>query len=291
MAHFREQSKLPTWRKVALGTWSSPHDPTAYGTLELDCETALAYLDDLRQRSGEKVTLTHLVGKAAAMAIAEAPEVNGFVSRGRLVLRDTVDVFFQVAFFDGAKPSSREKGARADANLAGAKVRDVDKKSLVEIARALRERAEAIRQRGDAETARASKMMARLPGPLIGAAAKLGAYLSYDMGLDLRRFGIPYDAFGSCMITNVGVFGINVGHAPLLPFARVPIIMTLGSVHDAAAVVDGKVVVRKHVNIGVAFDHRVMDGYHAGVMAKRFEQVFADPRVADAPSAAPRSSQ
>jgi 2-oxoacid dehydrogenases acyltransferase (catalytic domain) len=281
MIRFRVEAKLPTWRKVALGAWSAPRDPTAYGTLDLDCEAALAYLDELRQRSGEKVTLTHLVGKAAAMAIAEAPEVNGFVSRGRLVLRDTVDVFFQVAFFDGDKSKKREKGARSDANLAGAKVREVDRKSLAAIARELRERAEAIRQRGDAETAKASQTMARLPGPLVGAAARLGSFLSYDLGLDLRRFGIPFDAFGSCMVTNVGVFGINVGHAPLFPLARVPIIMTLGSVHDAPAVMDGKVVVRKRVNIGVAFDHRVMDGYHAGVMAKRFEQVFADPGSAD----------
>jgi len=48
-------------------------------------------------------------------------------------------------------------------------------------------------------------------------------------------------------------------------------------VKDVAAVENGRVVVKKNVCIGTAFDHRVMDGYHAGVMAKRFRQIFEDP--------------
>jgi pyruvate dehydrogenase E2 component (dihydrolipoamide acetyltransferase) len=279
---FRRAPRLPTWRQVALGTWSAPRNPTAYGTLDLDCERALSYVADLRRTSGERITLTHLVGKAAAVAIAEAPEVNGFASMGRLILRDTVDVFFQVAFFDEKKENGGgdDRGARRDANLAGAKVRRADTKSVVEIARELRERTERIRASGDAETARASQMMARLPAPLVPIATRAGAFLSYDLGLDLRRFGVPFDAFGSCMITNVGVFGIDAGYAPLLPFARTPMILTLGAVRDAPSVVAGAVVARKRVIIGVAFDHRVMDGYHAGVMAKRFEEMFADPERA-----------
>jgi pyruvate/2-oxoglutarate dehydrogenase complex dihydrolipoamide acyltransferase (E2) component len=46
---------------------------------------------------------------------------------------------------------------------------------------------------------------------------------------------------------------------------------------EAPAVDAGKLVVRRQVTIGVAFDHRVLDGYHAGVMARRFNDAFADP--------------
>jgi pyruvate/2-oxoglutarate dehydrogenase complex dihydrolipoamide acyltransferase (E2) component len=42
-------------------------------------------------------------------------------------------------------------------------------------------------------------------------------------------------------------------------------------------VVGTEIVARKRVSLGVAFDHRVMDGYHAGVMSRRFKEVFADP--------------
>lgn len=283
MARFHSEKGLSTWRKVALSTWGEPFNPTAYGVLDLDCDPALGYIAKLRESSGEKVTLTHLVGKIIAMTIAEHPEVNGFVSYGRLMLRDTVDIFFQVAFFDDevGKTGPRESRDRTTeskkANLAGAKIRGVDRKDVVEVARELREKAEAIRARGDAETVKSASMMSGVPGPLVGLALRAVGYLHYDLGFSLKRFGMPNDGFGSCMVTNIGVFGLEVGFAPLLPVGRVPLILTLGAVRDVARVEDGKVVARKSVSIGTAFDHRVMDGYHAGVMAKRFRQVFEAP--------------
>jgi pyruvate dehydrogenase E2 component (dihydrolipoamide acetyltransferase) len=274
MGRFREISDLPTWRKVALHAWGAPRDPTAYGTLDLDVERALAWLEQLRAASGEKITLTHVVGKAISMAIAERPETNAFVSRGRLMQRPTIDIFFQVAHFDGEKNGAETK---KKANLAGAKIREVDRKSVVEIARELRERAERIRTAGDAPTQKTAQMMARLPGPLVGVATRLGSMLSYDFGLDLSKLGIPFDPFGTCMVTNVGVFGIPVGYAPLLEMSRAPLCVTLGAVHEAPSVRDGKLVVAKKVTLGVAFDHRVMDGFHAGVMARRFSEIIEDP--------------
>jgi pyruvate dehydrogenase E2 component (dihydrolipoamide acetyltransferase) len=273
---FHRARSVSAWRKVALGTWGPPRSPTAYGSIDLDCERATSYIEAVRARTGERVTLTHLVGKAAALAIAAAPEVNGFASFGRLMLRETVDIFFQVAFFDDPKPQAAAR-ARSDANLAGAKVSDADKKSVVDIARELREKAAALRSRGQSPTARIASAMKRLPGPLASVAMRAAELAAYDAGINLTPFGIPDDPFGSCMVTNVGIFGIREGHAPLIPYARVPILLTLGMLREAPAVDAGKLVVRRQVTIGVAFDHRVLDGYHAGVMARRFNDAFADP--------------
>ncbi len=287
MARFRRAKRLPAWRGLALSTWASPSSPAAYGVLELPCDRALDWCARAKAESGERVTLTHLVGNAAAAAIASAPETNGFASFGRLMLRETVDVFFQVAFFDeevrGAKNKEGERETRRDANLAGAKVVAVDGKSVTDIARELRERAEAIRARKADATVKASKRMAGVPGPFRGMAARLGAFLSFDLGWNLSALGIPFDPFGSCMVTNVGVFGIQLAWAPLIPYARCPVILTIGAVRDAPSVVNGILAVRKHLSIGCVFDHRVMDGYHAGVMARRFREIFDDPDAALGP--------
>jgi pyruvate/2-oxoglutarate dehydrogenase complex dihydrolipoamide acyltransferase (E2) component len=281
MAGFRPSGRIPAWRKLALSTWSAPSSPAAYGVLDLDCEAALAWVARAREVTGEKVSLTHIVGKAVAVAIASAPETNGFASFGRMRLRESVEVFFQVAFFDKearkASNGEGERETRRDANLAGAKVRGADGKSVVEIARELRERAETIRTRGKDATVKASKMMGSVPAPLRSTVARLSASLTFDLGLDLSGFGVPFDPFGSCMVTNVGVFGIEMAWAPLVPYARTPICMTVGAVHRAPTVVDDVVAIRRRVKIGVAFDHRVMDGYHAGVMARRFQEIFAAP--------------
>lgn len=286
MSAFHELRSLPTWRKVALSAWGAPKSPAAYGMIDVDCEPALAYIEKLRKESGEKVTLTHVLGRAVALAIAEHPEVNGFVSRGRLMLRETVDVFFQVVFFDEEKEAQaraagaiEKKGKKPGANLAGAKVRSADQKSVLEIARDLRERAERIRTKGEAETAKGTATLAKMPAPLVGLATRAGGMLSYDFGLNLSRYGIPYDAFGSCMITNVGVFGITVAWAPLVELSRVPIVLTLGAVRETPVVHEGAVVVRRVATVGVAFDHRVMDGYHAGRMAKTVMAAMATPET------------
>jgi pyruvate dehydrogenase E2 component (dihydrolipoamide acetyltransferase) len=285
MPRFHTPGPLPAWRKLALSTWSAPSSPAAYGVLDLDCEAALAWAARAREATGEKVTLTHVVGKAAAMAIATAPETNGFASFGRLRLRETVDVFFQVAFFDEEAREAKgagngERETRRDANLAGAKVSRADQKSVVEIARELGERARAIRTRAPDATVKASRRMGSVPAPLRSAVARLSASLTFDWGLDLSGLGVPFDPFGSCMVTNVGVFGIEMAWAPLVPYARTPVCMTVGAVHRAPTVAGDRLVVRPRVKIGVAFDHRVMDGYHAGIMSRRFHEVFADPEDA-----------
>lgn len=267
MSSFRRLDNLSTWRRVAIHAWSRPADPTVYGVLELDCEAALAYIDELRQRSGERITLTHLVGKAVAEAIAARPEVNAIIRRGRIYQRETTDVFFQIAFEGGE-------------DLAGAKIESADKKGLVEIARELRERAERVRVRRDHETQRSTRLLGKLPPWMTAVAMRAGEMLSYDYGVDLSRFGIPFDAFGSCMVTNVAGFGIEAGWAPLLPFSRVPLLLTVGGVHDAPRVRDGRLEVGKRVKIGVTFDHRLLDGYQAGEMAKRFREVFERPKEA-----------
>ncbi|MEO8800733.1 MAG: 2-oxo acid dehydrogenase subunit E2 [Polyangiaceae bacterium] len=288
MLRVLDPKTIPTWRKLAMSAWGPPRDPTAYGILDLDAENALAFIDKKRKESGEKITLTTLVGKCVAMGIAQHPEVNAYVSRGNIVERDTVDIFFQVSFFDDEPKNEPESEVvstslvtpKRKANLAGAKITAVNEKSVAEIACELRDRADAIRNKGDAETQRGAQTLAKLPQRFIGTATRLGAYLSYDLGLDLSHYGIPYDAFGSCMITNVGVFGIELGFAPLVEMSRVPIVFTVGAVRQAPSAFEGRVELRRRVSLGVAFDHRIMDGYHAGQVGKIFTALFGDPEKA-----------
>ncbi|MBK7586475.1 MAG: 2-oxo acid dehydrogenase subunit E2 [Myxococcales bacterium] len=261
---FRRLEDLPAWRSMAVHAWGPPRDPTVYGIIDVDATNALAFLERQRRASGVKITLTHLVGKALALAIAKRPEVNAIIRRGRIYVRDTVDIFFQVAFEDGE-------------NLAGAKVSRVDQKSLTELARELTERAERIRVKKDHPTQKTARMLSSLPPALVGALMQLGERLTYDYDLDLGAVGIPYDAFGSAMVSSVGGFGLTVGQAPLFPPSRTPICLTVGAVRDAPAVVDGQLMVRPMLTLGASFDHRVADGYQAGKMAKRFKEVLEDP--------------
>jgi pyruvate/2-oxoglutarate dehydrogenase complex dihydrolipoamide acyltransferase (E2) component len=241
-----------SWRKISMSAWARPHDPTVYGWLEIDVSRALRYLERESLASGVKLTLTHLIGKAVALALADCPEAN---------------VFFQVAYEHGA-------------NLSGAKIQDVQHKSLLEIARELEQGADAIRRRSSHDLARSDRTLSRVPAPLRSAVLRAVETAIYDWGFDLSAFGVPRDAFGSVMVTNVGMFGLPHGFAPLVPFSRVPIVLTVGSVRDAPVAEGGTVVVRPVLCVGVTLDHRLIDGYQAGKLAARFQEVMRDPEPA-----------
>jgi pyruvate dehydrogenase E2 component (dihydrolipoamide acetyltransferase) len=265
MSGFERVRKLSSWRRISLSAWERPADPSVYGWLDLDVSRALPYLEQRSGVSANKLTLTHLVGKALALAIAECPGVNAVIRRGRHVYqRSSVDIFFQVAYDAGG-------------NLSGAKVDRADQKSLEQIGVELGAAARAIRSHGQHELSRSDATLGHVPPVLRKLVLRAVEAATYDWGLDLSRFGVPADGFGSAMVTNVGMFGLPHGLAPLVPFSRAPIVLTIGEVRDAAIVDSGQVVVRPVLSVGVTLDHRLLDGFQAGRLAKRFCAVICDP--------------
>jgi pyruvate dehydrogenase E2 component (dihydrolipoamide acetyltransferase) len=102
-------------------------------------------------------------------------------------------------------------------------------------------------------------------------------FLMYTLNLDLSGLGMPKDAFGSVIITNVGSLGLDMAYVPLVPYTRVPIFVAPGAVKEAPVVEDGKIVVGKVMNINASFDHRFIDGFHAGVLATTLREMLENP--------------
>jgi pyruvate dehydrogenase E2 component (dihydrolipoamide acetyltransferase) len=269
---FRPLEPLRGWRRLAAQTWRPPQDPSVYAVLEIPMRASLAYLERLREETGARVTVTHLVARGVALAIRSYPQLNGIVARGRIMLRDTVDIFMQVAIEGGTE-------------LSGLKIARADEKSVVQIAREMEERVERLRQRRDRQVERTKSMLDRIPLFLLGPMMRTISFLIYDLDLDLSRLGVVKDEFGSAMVTNVGMFGLAQAHAPLVPFSRTPLVVLVGEVQEKPVAEAGRVVVRPVMNLGVTFDHRFMDGWHGGAMAQLFRAYLEDPARFDAPEA------
>ena len=266
----RRVRELSSFRRIALADWRNPNDPTVYGTLEVDATAALDYIDQLRSHGGAHVTITHLVGRAVALAIAEHPEVNARISWRRLMQRDSVDIFFQVATDSGM-------------DLSGAKVDGVDRLSAAELARELSDKASRIREGSDPQFESMRRLMKRLPMPLLRGALSLSNLLVNDLDLDLARFGLPRDPFGSAMVTNVGSFDLDTGFAPLVPMSKVPVLVLVGAVRKRPVAVDDEVVVRPQLTLCATFDHRLMDGHQAGQVARSLKRYLASPASYEPP--------
>ena len=124
---------------------------------------------------------------------------------------------------------------------------------------------------------RTKQLLDRIPLPILGPLMRTIAYMIYDLDIDLTRFGIVKDEFGSGMISNIGTFGVSTALAPLVPFSRTPVVLLLGQVEDRVVAEDGRPVVRPMISIGVTFDHRFMDGFQAGKMLQIFRGYLEDP--------------
>jgi pyruvate dehydrogenase E2 component (dihydrolipoamide acetyltransferase) len=270
MRAFHPLEPLRGWRRVAAQAWRAPEDPSVYAMIDVPMRAALAYLERVRAESGVRVTVTHLVARGVALALARYPQLNGIVARGRIMLRDSVDIFLQVATEGGA-------------DLSGIKIARANEKSALEIARETEERVRLLRERRDRQVERTKSLFDRLPVRLIGPLLRVLGYLTYDLDLDLSRFGVVKDAFGSAMVTNVGMFGLATAFAPLLPFSRTPLIVLVGEVQERPVAEAGRVVVRPMLTLGVTFDHRFMDGWQGGAMAQLFRAFLEGPEEFERP--------
>ena len=73
-----------------------------------------------------------------------------------------------------------------------------------------------------------------------------------------------------------------VGEAPVLTMLKQQGVPIVGiAVRDRPAAVDGQVVVRPEVTITATIDHRFIDGFQGGTLARVVREFFADPRGFD----------
>lgn len=252
------------WRKLAGSAWGRPMDPQFFGDLELDAEPLLEYIARVRQAAGVHLTVTHLIGRAVAQGLAAVPELQVRLAHGREYDRESIDVFFIVTTGGGSE-------------LTGVKIEAADRKSAAEIAAEVTSRCAAIEGGSDPELGRGKALLTALPPRLLGVALRLGAWLTSDLNLDLRRLGMPRQAFGGAMITSVGMWGVGHAYSPLAHYYRVPVLVLVGAVHKAPTVVGDAVVVRPVLSITATFDHRYADGYHAARFAAAVRDYCADP--------------
>lgn len=263
------------FRKIALGSWNTVGDPSVYGLLEIEMSEALKYLEKINQNSTFKIGVSELVAKATALVLKDRPEMNGLLRWGRIYLRKNIDLFFQVNVpGEGDDPTGK-------ANLLGVVIRKADQKKLLEIAEELKTKSQRLKSGEDNEISKASKVFKFIPWLFAKWALNINSFLTYDLLFPVKYFGLPEDPFGSLMITNVGTLGIDTAWAPLVPYTRCPLLLTVGAVQVRPWVVENQVVAKPVLRIGCTFDHRFMDGTHAAAMLKKFKAIFQNPENFD----------
>lgn len=262
------EGELSTFRRLALGTWRTAYDPSVYGSLTLRVDRALAYIDAFRAATGRHLTITHLMARAAAAVLEQVPAANAMLRAGQIWRRRRVGVFFQVAMKDPAT---------GGLDLSGATIHEPERKSLIEICDELDARFAQVRVDRGGALARTRRLFRHVPVRAMPALLELTSFVSYTLNLDLSWAGIPRDAFGSVMITNVGTLGLEEAYVPLVPYSRVPLLLALGAIRETPVAHEGRVAVERTMKVCATLDHRILDGTHAAAMAGVLRAWMEDP--------------
>lgn len=264
--------RRPTiWRKLSLQTWAEPNDPTMYGVLEVDVGPLQAWLATRTAESGVKCTVTHAVTRAMAILLRRYPETNVLVRGRGIWLRRDVDVFHQVAM--------PVPGSKIGADLSGVVIRMADTKKVSDIARELALNAEAVRLKKDGQMAQTRGLLMAMPGFLTCWVLKILGWLTYR--LNLKVPGTPQDPFGGIMVTSIGMLGIRMGFAPIVTFSKAPIVVVVNTIEDHVVARDGQIVIRPVLTLTMTADHRIMDGYQAGVLTVGIKRLLETPDLLD----------
>ncbi|MCE7883133.1 MAG: hypothetical protein DYH08_04595 [Actinobacteria bacterium ATB1] len=248
------------WRKVAMATWRRPQDPMIRISIDIDARAPQEYARVARESTGEHVTVTHVVGKAVARSI---------------------DVFFLVSLRTDLVDGDTDGADAARTDLSGAKVVATDTKAPWEIAAELNAKADRIRSHQDPTFQRTKSITQALPGVVLRPLLELMTFLVEDLGLSLPPLGLESRPFGSAMVSNVGMLGLEAAFAPLPAISRAVATVIVGEVTPRAVVEGGEIVARDVIPLGISVDHRYIDGYQGGVMVQELRNYLSDPSKYD----------
>ncbi len=270
MGHLKlvKKSEISSFRKLAIGSWTTAYDPTVYGSMTIRMEKALRYIERFREVHGIRLTVTHLVTKAVAEALRRCPDANAILRFNKIYLRQGVTISVLVVQTD-------QGDGKVD--LTAAKIDHAETKTLKEIAAEMQAAIDRVRQRKDAALEKGKGTIGMIPFLFMNAFLKLLAFVMYTLNIDMSWAGMPKDAFGGATVTNVGSLGLDVAYVPLVPYTRVPIFVAPGAVVEEPVVEDGKVVPGKVMRMSASFDHRFIDGMHASVLAKTVRELLENP--------------
>lgn len=261
---------VSAFRKLSIGTWRSAYDPSVYGLTALDSRPIDAWLKTVSDKHSIKLTYTHFITRVMAEYFRRDPEANSYLRFQKPYRRKSVSALVQVAI-------AHDDHHKVD--LSGVTLRNLESKTIVDIANEVRNRAQHIREGRDKEFAKAKNALMAIPFWLMFPFIQLMGFVSYSLNLKLSALGLNEDPFGTFMVTNIGSLGLELGLAPLVPYSRCGLVISIGTVALKPYVnKEGQIEAAPLLHLTGTFDHRLFDGFHLAKMVNFMIKACENPR-------------
>jgi len=206
--------------------------PAFFASVDADMSQARALIRTARSHD-RRITYTHVIVRAAALALAANPDLNRMVCGGFVHSPGQVDIALSVAGESFAAPLLVIQGA--------------DSKEIGSLAGEIIRRAPEVRD-ADREMMRALRRW--------GWLLPMGGVRRIVLRALFRSFNFRRRGAGTFQVSVVP--GVDRAMSPVFSASAM---LVAGSVKDRVVAVEGRTMVRPTVTLTACADHRVWDGY------------------------------
>lgn len=262
---FTKVKKPSFFRKLACVTWDRARDPQIYGYMNVDMSSCLAFMDRYKKKHGHKLSVTHVILKAVALAYRKFPDLNVKVERNHLYRRNSIDVNLLV---------SSESGGE----LSAIKLNNADKMTLAEIVGQVKKGAKGVRDDRGPDFQESKNIIKKLPVWISRIIVPVMSWLVNKRGMHFPGVGFPQDPFGTVIVTSVGMFGVETAFAPLPSIGRANAALLITEVKKKPWVEDDNIVVRPVMKLCCTLDHRVFTGYQGAMLSSEIKDILTNPK-------------
>lgn len=261
--YFRSKSYMNVRKKVSIATWHDTGDPTVHCCVDVDLTEIDKYIEKFNKRNPDnKLSYTHITLKSFGIS-SQIPNKNfGKICFGSFLPAPSMDlsVFAEI-------------DEQRTANIV---IRDCKNSSISDIAKQMKQKIQYLKE-DKAGFKMQVKLLDYIPTFIVQIIINTLSFLSYNIGLQLPMLGMKADTFGYGVVVNVGKLDIKNLYIPLTSFTRSILVAVVNAPYDKPVIVDGKVEIRRYLDICCTFDHRFADGSDATLMLQKMKNVWAEP--------------
>jgi hypothetical protein len=255
---------VPPMRAVMPYLMRGRNESAVYQDSAYDLGRTRAWLRAFNRAHPDRATLFHLFAYACARALHLRPDLNRFVSGGRLYQRREVSFSFAV------KPEWRDGAA-----LVTVKLVVPPEEPFPAFVRRMTAAIDEARTRPrpvDREVA----LIMRLPGPIVSLAVALARAL--DRWNLLPAFFMRNDPlYASLFLANLGSAGVSNVFHHLYEYGTVSIFAALSAPAREAVVGGAPGETRDVVGVRLTFDERINDAFYAARSLAVAQRIVEDP--------------
>tara|TARA_A100001015_G_scaffold273576_1_gene329159 strand:+ start:308 stop:1099 length:792 start_codon:yes stop_codon:yes gene_type:complete len=250
---FKTLKNISSMRKLALGAWDSPKDPSVNVQLDLDITLLIHRLSGM-----PKITLKHAFLKVFSQLLHDVPELNTVLIRNKFRQRKNNRIFIPTLF--------RHKKI---VDLNGVSMDDAFKMTMQELKDNWDQKISDLRSGKNKQNKRAVLIFKYLPSRFSRLLIKIIDFIAYTNNISLNWFGLPSDPFGSMTITYLDKYDIRYAKIPIFPFSRSPITLAIGKTYCENE--------KTFAPISCTFDHRYFDGHETNKAYKKLKYYLNNP--------------